>query len=189
MEQIKQFEETGSHEFVFGYEESYGYLVGTHSRDKDAIVAAMILCEAAAYYKSQGISLYDQMNRIYEKYGYFKEETVSLTLEGIEGIEKIKTIMEDYRKNPPKSVGGYDILRWRDYLTDKVTDNTTDEVTPTYLPQSDVLYYEMNDDAWCAIRPSGTEPKIKFYFGVKGSSSEDASDKLNRLANDKAFKF
>lgn len=187
-EKIKQFEETGSHEFVFGYEESYGYLIGTHSRDKDAIVATMILCEAAAYYKSQGITLYEQMKRIFEKYGYYKEQTVAVTFEGIEGIEKIKSITEEYRKNPPKKAGGYDILRCRDYLTDTITDIKTGEVTPTGLPKSDVLYYEMNDDAWCAIRPSGTEPKIKFYFGVKGSSSEDATDRLNRLMSDKVFK-
>lgn len=187
-EQIKQFEETGDHEFIFGYEESYGYLVGTHSRDKDAIVAAMVLCEAAAYYKSQGVTLYQQMMSIFEKYGYYKEETVAVTFEGIEGIEKIKSITENYRKNPPKKAGGYNILRCRDYLADTITDVKTGEVTTTGLPKSDVLYYEMNDDAWCAVRPSGTEPKIKFYFGVKGSSSEDASERLNRLMSDKVFK-
>lgn len=187
-EKIKQFEETGDHEFIFGYEESYGYLVGTHSRDKDAIVAAMVLCEAAAYYKSQGITLYEQMKSIFEKYGYYKEETVAVTFEGIEGIEMIKSITEDYRKNPPKKAGGYDILRCRDYQTDTITDFRTGEVTPTYLPKSDVLYYEMNDDAWCAVRPSGTEPKIKFYFGVKGSSSEDATHRLNELMEDEVFK-
>lgn len=188
-EQIKLFEETGSHEFIFGYEESYGYLVGTHSRDKDAIAAVMILCEAAAYYKSQGITLYEQMENIFKKYGYYKEETVAVTLKGIEGMEKIKSIMEAYRKDPPKTAGGYKILRVRDYMTNTITDTQTGEVAPTNLPKSDVLYYEMNDDAWCAIRPSGTEPKIKLYFGVKGEGREDATDRLNRLMNDELFKI
>lgn len=187
-EQIKLFEETGSHEFVFGYEESYGYLIGTHSRDKDSVVSVMMLCEVAAYYNDLGISLYEQMERIYKKYGYFEEKTVSYTLKGIEGMEKIKSIMEGYRKNPPKTAGGYQVLKIRDYKADTITDLLTGEVTPTNLPKSDVLYYEMNDDAWCAIRPSGTEPKIKFYFGVKGSSKEDALDRLNRLINDEVFK-
>jgi len=187
-EQIKYFEETGSHEFIFGYEESYGYLVGTHSRDKDSVAAVMILCEAAAYYKTKGISLYEQMERIFKKYGYYKEKTVSYTLKGIEGMEKIKSIMEGYRKNPPKTAGGYQVLKIRDYKSDTITDLITGEVKPTNLPKSDVLYYEMNDDAWCAVRPSGTEPKIKFYFGVKGNSREDAEEKLNLLINDEVFK-
>ena len=186
-EQIKNFEETGSNEFIFGYEESYGYLIGTHARDKDAIVSVMILCEAAAYYKSQGITLYEQMEKIFRKYGYYEEKTVSVTLEGIEGMEKIKSIMEEYRKNPPKSAGDYQILKCRDYMTDTITDTKTGKVTPTGLPKSDVLYYDMNDDAWCAIRPSGTEPKIKFYFGVKGDSKEDANNKLSNLMNDEVF--
>lgn len=188
-EQIKLFEETDSNEFVFGYEESYGYLVGTHSRDKDAIAALMVLCEAAAYYKSQGLSLYEQMENIYKKYGYYQEKTVSLTLKGIEGMEKIKSIMEGYRKNPPKAAGGYEILKCRDYMAATITDSKTGEVAPTGLPKSDVLYYEMNDDAWCAIRPSGTEPKIKFYFGVKGDSREDANEKIKRLMEDEVFKI
>ncbi|NLP17300.1 MAG: phospho-sugar mutase [Clostridiales bacterium] len=188
-EQIKLFEETGAHEFVFGYEESNGYLVGTHSRDKDAIASVMILCEAAAYYKSQGITLYEQMQNIYKKYGYYEEKTVPVTLMGIEGMEKIKSIMEEYRSNPPKSAGEYQILKVRDYMADTITDTRTGEVIPTGLPKSDVLYYEMNDDAWCAIRPSGTEPKIKFYFGVKGSSKEDALGRLDRLMNDEVFKI
>jgi phosphoglucomutase len=188
-EQIKRFEETGSNEFIFGYEESYGYLIGTHSRDKDAIVSVMILCEAAAYYKSQGITLYEQMENIYRKYGYYKEETVSVTLEGIEGMEKIKSIMENFRKNPPKSAGGYQVVRVRDYMAGTITDAQTGDLFPTGLPKSDVLYYEMNDDAWCAIRPSGTEPKIKFYFGVKGKDREDAEVKINRLMEDEIFKI
>lgn len=187
-EQIKLFEETGSNEFVFGYEESYGCLTGTYARDKDAVAAVMVLCEATAYYMSHGISLYEQMERIFKKYGYYREKTVSYTLKGIEGIEKIKSIMEGYRKNPPKTAGGYKILKIRDYKADTISDTATGDVSPTGLPKSDVLYYEMDDDAWCAVRPSGTEPKIKFYFGVKGNSMEDADDRLNRLINDEAFK-
>lgn len=187
-EQIKLFDETGSNEFVFGYEESYGCLVGTHSRDKDAVVAVMSLCEAAAFYQSEGISLFEQMNKIYQKYGYFKEDLSSVTLKGIEGMEKIKDIMEGYRKNPPKAAGDYKILKIRDYMRDTITDTETGSVTPTGLPNSDVLYFELNDNAWCAVRPSGTEPKIKFYFGVKGASMEDAEVKLKKLMNDDVFK-
>ncbi len=186
-EQIKLFEQTGSNEYIFGYEESYGCLVGTHSRDKDAIVAVMCLCEAAAYYRSQGISLYEQMNRIYEKYGYFKEDLISVTLKGITGMEKIKEIMGGYRKNPPKAAGDYKVLKVRDYQMDTITDMETGEVSPTGLPKSDVLYFELNDNAWCAVRPSGTEPKIKFYFGVKGASMEDADTRLKKLMNDRVF--
>ena len=186
-EQIKSFEETKSNEYVFGFEESYGCLVGTHARDKDAIVACMILCEAAAYYMSQGLSLYDQMDNLFEMYGYFKEDLVSVTLKGIEGMEKIKNIMEDYRANPPKTAGDYKVLKFRDYKADTITDLITGEVTPTHLPKSDVLYFELENDAWCAIRPSGTEPKLKLYFGVKGDSKEDAAIKLNKLINDKVF--
>ncbi len=186
-EQIKHFEETGCNEYVFGYEESYGCLVGTHSRDKDAIVAVMCLCEAAAYYRTKGISLYDQMNKIYEKYGYFKEDLVSVTLKGITGMEKIKEIMEGYRKNPPKTAGDYKVLKLRDYQKDTITDMASGEVTPTGLPKSDVLYFDLNDNAWCAVRPSGTEPKIKFYFGVKGTTMEDADMRLKKLMNDKVF--
>ena len=187
-EQIKLFEESGSNEFVFGFEESYGCLVGTHSRDKDAVVAVMCLCEAAAYYKSKGITLNEQMNNIYRKYGYFKEDMASVTLKGIEGMDKIKDIMAGYRKNPPKVAGGYQVLKLRDYQEDTITDMRTGEVTPTGLPKSDVLYFDMNDNAWCAVRPSGTEPKIKFYFGVKGSSLEDSEEKLLKLMKDDAFK-
>ncbi|MDF2587821.1 MAG: pgcA [Anaerocolumna sp.] len=186
-EQIKLFEETGSNEYVFGFEESYGCLIGTHSRDKDAVVAVMTLCEAAAYYKTKGITLYEQMNEVFVKYGYFKEDLVSVTLKGIEGMEKIKEIMQSYRNNPPKVAGGYNVLKFRDYELDTITDISTGAVTPTGLPKSDVLYFELNDDAWCAVRPSGTEPKIKFYFGVKGESLADADEKLKKLVNDSVF--
>lgn len=186
-EQIKGFEETGCNEYIFGFEESYGCLIGTHARDKDAVVAVMVLCEAAAYYKTKGITLYQQMYSLYEKYGYFKEDLVSVTLKGIEGMQKIKEIMESYRKNTPKEAGGYQVLKFRDYSADTITDMITGEVTSTGLPKSDVLYFDLSDDAWCAIRPSGTEPKIKFYFGVKGASVEDAQDKNSKLVNDPVF--
>jgi phosphoglucomutase len=148
----------------------------------------MALCEAAAVYKSQGITLYEQMNHIFEKYGYFKEDLVSVTLKGIEGMQKIKGIMAGYRQNPPKKAGDYTVLKVRDYESDTVTDIVTGTVTPSGLPKSDVLYFELNDDAWCAVRPSGTEPKIKFYFGVKGESQTDAEAKLSKLVNDPVFK-
>jgi len=186
-EQIKLFEETGSNEYVFGFEESYGCLIGTHSRDKDAVVAVMTLCEAAAFYKSQGITLFEQMNKIFDKYGYFKEDLVSVTLKGIEGMEKIKEIMTSFRQNPPKIAGNYTVLKVRDYEADTITDTATGVVTPTGLPKSDVLYFDLNDDAWCAVRPSGTEPKIKFYFGVKGENLADSEDKLKKLVSDPAF--
>ncbi len=186
-EQIKIFKETGCNEYIFGYEESYGCLIGTHSRDKDAVVAVMALCEAAAYYKTKGITLYEQMNHIYKKYGYYKEDLTSVTLKGMEGVEKIKSIMEAYRSNSPKEAGGYQILKIRDYKADTITDMKTGDIVPTGLPKSDVLYFEFEEDAWCAIRPSGTEPKIKFYFGVKGSNDEDAKSKLKRLMKDEVF--
>jgi len=187
-EQMKFFDETGSNEYIFGFEESYGCLVGTHARDKDAVVAVMTLCEAAAYYKSKGLTLFEQMNVIFQKYGYYKEDLSSVTLKGIEGMDKIKSIMERYRNNPPKVAGDYQVLKVRDYQEDTITDIRTGTVTPTGLPKSDVLYFELNDDAWCAIRPSGTEPKIKFYFGVKGINAEEAEDKLKKLMNDEGFK-
>ncbi len=188
-EQIKLFEQTGSNEYIFGYEESYGCLVGTHARDKDAIVAVMCLCEAAAYYESKGISLYEQMNRMYEKYGYFKEDLLAVTLSGIEGMAKIKEIMAGYRTNPPKKIGDYTVEKFRDYKEDTIKDMADGSIVPTGLPKSDVLYFDLNDNAWCAIRPSGTEPKIKVYFGVKGSSAADADEKLKKLMSDDVFKM
>lgn len=186
-EQIKLFEETDCNSYVFGYEESYGCLVGTHARDKDAINAVMTFCEAAAYYKSKGITLYQQLQAMFKKYGYFKEGLVSVTLKGIEGMQKIQDIMNGYRANMPKEAGGYQILKVRDYQEDTITDLVTGEVTPTGLPKSNVLYFDMSDNAWCAIRPSGTEPKIKFYFGVKGNDSEDADQRLEKLTKDPVF--
>lgn len=182
-EQIKLFEQTGSNEYVFGFEESYGCLVGTHARDKDAIVAVMMLCEAAAFYKDKGLTLWDQMINIYEKYGYYKEGIETLTLKGITGAEKIQQILSNMRENPPRELGNYKVLRVRDYKKDEITDLETGKVVPTGLPESNVLYYELTDNAWCCVRPSGTEPKVKFYFGVKGSSFEDSQNRLENLKN------
>lgn len=180
-EQIKFFEQTGSNEYVFGFEESYGCLVGTHARDKDAVVAVMALCEAAAYYKTQGITLWDQMLNIYNKYGYYKEDLFTMTFKGADGAKKMQDMMDSYRKNTPKQVGAYKVLRLRDYKNDVITDLATGETTPTGLPKSNVLYFELENDAWFCVRPSGTEPKIKFYAGIKGTSLEDSAKKLDEL--------
>ena len=180
-EQIKFFEQTGSNEYVFGFEESYGCLVGTHERDKDAVVAVMALCEAAAYYKTQGITLWDQMLNIYNKYGYYKEDLFTMTFKGADGAKKMQDMMDAYRKNTPKQVGAYKVLRLRDYKNDVITDLATGETTPTGLPKSNVLYFELENDAWFCVRPSGTEPKIKFYAGIKGTSLEDSAKKLDEL--------
>lgn len=180
-EQIKFFEQTGSNEYVFGFEESYGCLVGTHARDKDAVVAVMALCEAAAYYKTQGITLWDQMLNIYNKYGYYKEDLLTMTFKGADGAKKMQDMMDAYRKNTPKQVGAYKVLRLRDYKNDVITDLATGETVPTGLPKSNVLYFELENDAWFCVRPSGTEPKIKFYAGIKGTSLEDSAKKLDEL--------
>ena len=180
-EQIKFFEQTGSNEYVFGFEESYGCLVGTHARDKDAVVAVMALCEAAAYYKTQGITLWDQMLNIYNKYGYYKEDLFTMTFKGADGAKKMQDMMDAYRKNTPKQVGAYKVLRLRDYKNDVITDLATGETVPTGLPRSNVLYFELENDAWFCVRPSGTEPKIKFYAGIKGTSLEDSAKKLDEL--------
>ncbi len=180
-EQIKLFEQTGSNNYVFGLEESYGCLVGTHARDKDAIVAVMSLCEVASYCKKQGKSLWDMMLELYEKYGYFKETQYTITLKGIEGSKKITEIMNKLRTNPPKQLGEWKVLKFRDYQEDVILDMETGEKTTTGLPKSNVLYFELPDNNWCCARPSGTEPKLKFYMGVKGESLEDAVAKNEAL--------
>lgn len=180
-EQIKLFEQTHEYEYLFGFEESYGCLIGTHARDKDAIVAVMALCEAAAYYRDKGLTLWDQMMNIYEKYGYYKEGLISITMKGIEGSEKIKAILEKLRSNPPKKIGDYDILANRDYSIGKIINYVESKECLSNLPKSNVIYYDLADEAWCCIRPSGTEPKIKFYMGVKGKNMEDANKKLEDL--------
>ena len=180
-EQIKFFEQDHSHTFLFGYEESYGCLVGTHARDKDAVVAVMALCEAAAYYKKQGLTLWDQMLKIYEKYGYYKETLVSVTMKGVDGAEKIQSILKQMRENPLKQIGDYKVLAVRDYDADTRLDMETGKVTATGLPKSNVLYYELEHDAWCCVRPSGTEPKVKFYMGVKEEGLTQAEHALEGL--------
>ncbi len=180
-EKIKQFEQSNSYKYVFGFEESYGCLVGTHARDKDGIVAVMATCEAAAYYKSKGITCLEQMENIYKKYGYYKEGQIALTFKGIEGAEKIKEIMEKLRSNPPTELAGLKVLEFRDYQTNIVKDLRTGETHETGLPKSNVLYFDLENSSWCCARPSGTEPKIKFYCGVCTDSEEKSIEKLNAL--------
>ncbi len=180
-EQIKFFEQSGSNNYVFGLEESYGCLAGTHARDKDAIVAVMCLCEVAAWCKTQGISLWDMMLEMYEKYGYFKETQYTITLKGIDGSKQIAAIMDKLRNEPPKAFGDWKVLAFRDYKTGKVLNMETGAESETGLPTSNVLYFELPNDCWCCARPSGTEPKIKFYMGVKGSSLEDAAAQVEAL--------
>lgn len=180
-EQIKLFEETGSNHYVFGLEESYGCLAGTHARDKDAIVAVMCLCEVAAWCKKHQKTLWDEMLDMYEKYGYFKEDLYTITLKGIDGTRQIAEMMEKLRSNPPKSFGDLKVTRFRDYKTGQITDMETGKVSPTGLPESNVLYFDLTNDSWCCARPSGTEPKIKFYMGVKGESLEDAAARVEKL--------
>ena len=181
-QKILEFEQTGKGTYLFGMEESYGCLTGTYARDKDAIVASMTLCEAAAYYKTKGMTLWDAMLAMYEKYGYYKDDVTSITLKGIEGLAKIQEIMNTLRDNAPAEIGGYKVTAVRDYKKDTITDTATGAVKPTGLPSSNVLYYEMTDGAWVCVRPSGTEPKVKFYLGVKGTSLEDAETKSEELS-------
>ena len=179
--QILKNETTGHGTYLFGMEESYGCLIGTYARDKDAISATAALCEAAAYYKQKGMTLWDAMIAMYEKYGYYKDAVKAIGLSGIEGLAKIQSIMETLRNNTLTEVGGYKVTSARDYKLDTIKDMATGEVKPTGLPSSNVLYYDLEDGAWICVRPSGTEPKIKFYFGVKGTSLEDAEEKENAL--------
>ena len=180
-EQIRLFEENHTYHYVFGLEESYGCLAGTYARDKDACVAVMMLCEVASWYKKQGKTLWDAMLDMYETYGYFKEGLETITLKGMDGAEQIQQMMADARENLPQTIGDYKVLAVRDYKTDLRIDMADGSKSPTGLPTSNVLYYELEDHAWCCVRPSGTEPKIKFYFGVKGASLADAEDKLEDL--------
>lgn len=176
-QQILGFENSGKGSYLFGFEESYGCLIGTYARDKDAIVATMALCEAAAYYKTQGKTLWDAMIEMYEQFGYYKDAIQSVTMKGIEGLQKIQEIMNSLRQNPPTEFAGHKVTAVRDYKADTITDVATGAVKPTGLPNSNVLYYELTDDAWVCVRPSGTEPKVKFYYGVKGTSLADADEK------------
>ncbi len=180
-QKILQFETEGKGTYLFGMEESYGCLPGTYARDKDAVVATMVLCEAAAYYKTQGKTLWDAMIDMYEKYGYYKEDVKSITLKGIEGQEKIQRIMETLRAEAPRQIGDYPVVAARDYKKDTIVSMKDGAVKPTGLPSSNVLYYDLTDDAWMCVRPSGTEPKVKLYYGVKGSSLADAEAKSEAL--------
>lgn len=183
-QQILGFEQSGKGTYLFGFEESYGCLIGTHARDKDAIVATMALCEAAAYYKTKNMTLWDAMVELYERYGYYKDDIQSITLKGIEGLAKIQEIMDTLRKNPPKRIGAYDVVSARDYREDTIVDIATGETKPTGLPKSNVLYYDLTEDAWLCVRPSGTEPKVKFYYGIKGTSLDDADAKSAALGKE-----
>ena len=173
-QQMLNFENTGKGTYLFGLEESYGCLIGTYARDKDAVSATVALCEAAAYYMTQGKTLWDAMTDMYEKYGYYLDKVKALEFAGLDGAEKIQNMLKSLRENPPKEIGGLKVLKSRDYQNDTITDLTTGETVPTGLPSSNVLYYELENNTWLCVRPSGTEPKIKFYYGVKGSSMEDA---------------
>lgn len=183
-QQILGFENNHNGTYLFGFEESYGCLIGTHARDKDAIVATMALCEAAAYYKTKGMTLWDALVSLYERYGYYKDDVQAVTMKGIEGLEKIQQIMNTLRTNPPVQVGDYKVVSVRDYKLDTIKDLATGEVKPTGLPKSNVLYFDLSDHAWLCVRPSGTEPKVKFYYGIVGTSLEDANEKSAALGKE-----
>ncbi len=180
-EKIKQFEQTGSNEYIFGFEESYGCLAGTYARDKDAVVATMLICELAAFYKNKGITLYEGLQEIYKKYGYFKEDIKSITLKGIDGLKDMDKIMTYLRTSSPKSVNGADIVEYRDYKCGEIKDLVNNTVKDTNLPKSNVLYFTLSDKSWFCVRPSGTEPKIKIYFGVEEETENNADNKLKNL--------
>ena len=183
-QKILEFETKGNGTYLFGMEESYGCLTGTYARDKDAVVASMTLCEAAAYYKTKNMTLWDAMIEMYERYGYYKDDVQAITLKGIEGLEKIQKIMDTLRENTPSEIGGYQVVSARDYKQDTIKNMATGEVSATGLPSSNVLYYDLTDDAWMCVRPSGTEPKVKFYYGVKGTSLADADEKSEKLGKE-----
>ncbi|MDO5557148.1 MAG: phospho-sugar mutase [Clostridia bacterium] len=183
-EQIKIFEKTKSNEFIFGFEESFGCLVGTHSRDKDGIVSTMMFAEMVAYYKQRGMGLWDQMLKMYEKYGYFEEESFSIVLPGIDGSEKMKNMMSTLRNLKLEKIGNYKVTRIKDFNLRKSIDMNTMDESIIKLPKSNVLYYELQDEAWCCVRPSGTEPKIKFYMGIRGSNFEESKNKIEKIKQD-----
>ncbi|MBR5123474.1 MAG: phospho-sugar mutase [Anaerotignum sp.] len=183
-EKIKGFDETGSHQYLYGFEESYGCLGGTYARDKDAVYAAVLICEMAAYYKEKGMTLYEALLALYEKYGYFREGVKSLTMKGLEGMERIALIMKTFRENTPAELGGFKVVVAKDYKTQVFKNLVTGEESGSPLPVSDVLHYTLEDGTWVCIRPSGTEPKLKFYIGVKADSLQAAEDKVAVLNND-----
>ena len=178
---IRQFEASNSNTYIMGYEESYGCLIGTHARDKDGLIAVMMLCEIAAYYKNRGLTLWDVIQKMYEKYGYYKEDQISVVLEGADGAVKIQEMMKNMRNNPPEKLGKYKVLKIMDCSSGIEKDIMTGEETKIDLPKSNVLRYTLENDCWCAVRPSGTEPKIKFYMGVRGDSLEGAEKDLKDL--------
>ena len=180
-QKMLEFETKGTGTYLFGLEESYGCLPGTYCRDKDAVAASMVLCEAAAFYKTQGKTLWDAMIDLYEKYGYYKDDVKSITLAGIEGLEKIQTIMNTLRDNAPAEIGGYKVARVRDYKKGIITDMSDGSESPAGLPESNVLYYDLPDAAWVCVRPSGTEPKVKFYYGIKAENMVAADEKSEAL--------
>lgn len=181
-QQILNFEETGKGTYLFGFEESYGCLIGTYARDKDAVAASMALCEAAAYYKTKNLTLWDAMIDMYEKYGYYKDGVKAITLSGIEGLQKIQDIINRLRNDPPKEIGGYKVIALRDYKTGIIKDTASGNESPTGLPTSNVLYFDLEEDAWVCVRPSGTEPKLKLYFGIKGKNEEDAQNIAKKMS-------
>ena len=183
-EKIKGFDETGSHTYLYGFEESYGCLGGTYARDKDAVYASVLICEMAAYYKEKGMTLYEALLALYEKYGYYREGVKSMTMKGLEGMARIQLIMKTFRENTPAELGGYKVVVAKDYKTQVFKDLTTGEESGSPLPVSDVLHYTLEDGTWVCIRPSGTEPKLKFYIGVKADSLQAAQDKVNVLDQD-----
>lgn len=183
-EKIRQYEESGQYEFQFGYEESYGYLIRPFCRDKDAVQSVLFACEVAAYYKSQGKTLYDGLLEVFEKYGFFREDLVSLTLKGKDGAEKIQEMMATFRENPPKEVAGLTVVAVEDYKASIVTSLQDGHKEEIHLPKSNVLKYQLEDGSWFCLRPSGTEPKIKFYFGVKDSSLQNSEQKLLTIKED-----
>ncbi len=180
-EKIKQFEETGSNEYIFGFEESYGCLAGTYARDKDAVVATMLICELAAFYKNKGITLYEGLQEIYKKYGYFKEDIKSITLKGIDGLKDMDKIMTSLRNDTPLNVNGKNVVEFRDYKIGEIKDLVNNKTSDTNLPKSNVLYFTLEDKSWFCVRPSGTEPKIKIYFGVEEETENKADEKLKSL--------
>lgn len=182
-EQIKKFEEQKTFQYLFGMEESYGCLPGTYARDKDAVAAVMMLSEAAAFYKHNGMCLWDKMQQMYDKYGYYMETLETMTFKGKEGAEKISGLVEQYRKNPPRELAGFKVLELRDYNSGIIKDQYTGSIEKSTLPKSNVLYFKLSDDAWFCVRPSGTEPKIKYYIGVKGNTFLEAENSLSDLKN------
>lgn len=178
---IREFEETGYGTFVFGYEESYGYLAGDFVRDKDGVIASMLICEMAAYYKSKGMTLYDALEDIWDRFGYYRDELRTITLVGKEGMEKIKNIMEGLRRHQPHEMAGVEVEEIEDYLESRKVNLKTGEESSIDLPKSNVLKYKLVDDSWFAIRPSGTEPKIKLYFSVKGEDRQLVDKRMEQL--------